>query len=114
MGGVLVKRPGNGRGRAANIAIYNTPEVPLLKRLLSFLLAFSLFAFAEGTKTWQQSTFDAFSRGTTKGIAIRSDGSLELAPSFQSLRWTLDLAIESSGCLDREAWVMSMRPAISN
>ncbi len=56
-----------------------------MKRLLIFLLAFSIIAFAEGTKTWQQSTFDEFSRGTTKGIAIRSDGSLELAPSFKSI-----------------------------
>ncbi|MEO6119840.1 MAG: hypothetical protein ABIP12_04050 [Terriglobales bacterium] len=56
-----------------------------MKRIAIFVLAFTMLAFAEGTKSWQQSTFDAFSRGTTKGIAIRSDGSLELAPSFQSL-----------------------------
>ncbi|HUQ49282.1 MAG TPA: hypothetical protein VM056_01075, partial [Terriglobales bacterium] len=56
-----------------------------MRRLPFVLLVFTLFAFAEGTKTWQQSTFDEFSRGTTKGIAIKSDGSLELAPSFKSL-----------------------------
>ncbi|HUR37716.1 MAG TPA: two-component regulator propeller domain-containing protein, partial [Terriglobales bacterium] len=56
-----------------------------MKRLLICTLAFTVLAFAEGTKTWQQSSFDEFSRGTTKGIAIRSDGSLELAPSFKSL-----------------------------
>ncbi len=64
---------------------YNIPEVPPLKRLAIFLLAFTLLAAGEGTKTWQQSSFDEFSRGTTKGIAIRSDGSLELAPSFKSI-----------------------------
>lgn len=56
-----------------------------MKRIALFVLTVSLFAAAEGTKTWQQSTFDAFSRGTTKGIAIRSDGSLELAPAFKSI-----------------------------
>jgi len=56
-----------------------------LKRIAFFVLTLSLLAAAEGTKTWQQSTFDAFSRGTTKGIAIRSDGSLELAPAFKSI-----------------------------
>ncbi len=55
-----------------------------MKRLALFLLATTLLA-AEGTKTWQQSSFDEFSRGTSKGIAIRSDGSLELAPSFKSI-----------------------------
>lgn len=56
-----------------------------MKRLALFLLVFTVLAAGEGTKTWQQSSYEEFSRGTTKGIAIRSDGSLELAPSFRSI-----------------------------
>lgn len=41
--------------------------------------------FAEGTRTWEQSKFDELSRGTTKGVAIRSTGGLQLAPAFKQL-----------------------------
>ena len=40
-------------------------------------------ALAEGTRTWEQSKFDDLSKGTAKGVAVRSLGGLELAPSFQ-------------------------------
>ena len=42
-------------------------------------------ALAEGTRTWEQSRFDEFTKGTATAIAIRSVGSLELAPTFKSL-----------------------------
>jgi sugar lactone lactonase YvrE len=42
-------------------------------------------AFAEGTRTWEQSKFDELTKGTAAGIAIRSSGGLELAPTFKSL-----------------------------
>ena len=42
-------------------------------------------AFAEGTRTWEQSKFDELTRGTATGVAIRSMGGLELAPTFKSL-----------------------------
>jgi hypothetical protein len=56
--------------------------------LLAILLAVTSAAFAEGTRTWQQSSFDEFEKGTANGIAIGSDGSLELAPSFRTLATT--------------------------
>jgi len=63
------------------------PNVP---RLLPVLLFFSLLtptlsitAAAEGTRTWEQSKFDDLVKGTATGIAIRSSGGLELAPSFK-------------------------------
>ena len=40
---------------------------------------------AEGTRTWQQSSFEELSKGTSNGVAIRSTGGLELAPSFKPL-----------------------------
>ena len=42
-------------------------------------------AFAEGTRTWEQSKFDELIKGTATGVAIRSGGGLELAPTFKSL-----------------------------
>jgi sugar lactone lactonase YvrE len=55
--------------------------------LLTILLA-TTCVFAEGTRTWQQSSFEEFEKGTAKGIAIRSDGILELAPSFKAVTTT--------------------------
>src|SRR5581483_3419735 len=52
---------------------------------LALALACALPAFAEGTRTWRQASFDDFEHGTAKGIAIRSDGDLVLAPSFKSV-----------------------------
>src|SRR5215472_17115798 len=51
------------------------------------LLAGSV-AFAEGTQIWRQTKFEDFEKGTSKGVAIRSDGTLELAPSFKVLYTT--------------------------
>src|SRR5260370_102561 len=42
-------------------------------------------AAAEHTRRWRQSTYDEFLKGTTHGIAVRSDGRLELAPKFTQL-----------------------------
>ncbi|HUL14854.1 MAG TPA: hypothetical protein VLV88_02575 [Terriglobales bacterium] len=42
-------------------------------------------ARAEHTRRWRQSTYDEFMKGTAQGIAVRSDGKLELAPKFAEL-----------------------------
>ena len=42
-------------------------------------------AAAEGTRTWEQSKFEDLVKGTANGVAIRSNGGLELAPSFKLL-----------------------------
>ena len=42
-------------------------------------------AAAEGTRSWEQSKFDDLVKGTATGVAIRSNGGLELAPSFKLL-----------------------------
>ena len=41
--------------------------------------------WAQTTRTWEQNSYDDFERGTAHGIAISSDGTLTLAPSFTSL-----------------------------
>ena len=40
---------------------------------------------AEHTRRWRQSTYEEFQKGTAKGVAVRSDGHLELAPKFTLL-----------------------------
>ncbi|HZR27151.1 MAG TPA: hypothetical protein VFA71_00110 [Terriglobales bacterium] len=50
-----------------------------------FLLLSTVCGFAEGTQTWEQSKFEEFEKGTTHGVAIRSEGDLELAPQFKAL-----------------------------
>jgi hypothetical protein len=59
--------------------------------LISFFLsataisALGPLAHADGTRTWEQSRFDDLTKGTATGVAIRSSGGLELAPSFKLL-----------------------------
>src|ERR1043166_1861677 len=59
-----------------------------LKAGLAIALVAALFsvcagiATAEHTRRWRQSTYEEFLKGTTHGIAVRSDGRLELAPQF--------------------------------
>ena len=59
-------------------------------------------AFAEGTRTWEQSKFDDLTKGTATGVAIRSAGGLELAPAFKTLYTTPStyiwaLAVDDAG-----------------
>ncbi|MGH9677074.1 MAG: hypothetical protein ACRD36_08225, partial [Candidatus Acidiferrum sp.] len=53
--------------------------------LLSFLYLLSLPLHAEHTRRWRQSTYEEFLKGTAQGVAVRSDGRLELAPKFTLL-----------------------------
>lgn len=48
--------------------------------LLFFLVSPALRA--EHTRNWRQSSYDEFLKGTPEGVAVRSDGRLELAPKF--------------------------------
>ena len=65
------------------------------------LLLLVSFAFAEGTRTWEQSKFEELIKGTTKGVAVRSTGGLELAPAFTALSTTPSTYIWSIAA-DRE------------
>jgi len=51
--------------------------------LLYFLTSLPLLA--EHTRRWRQSTYEEFLKGTARGVAVRSDGRLELAPKFTLL-----------------------------
>jgi sugar lactone lactonase YvrE len=61
-------------------------------------------AIAEHTRTWRQASYEDFLKGTPHGVAVRSDGRLELAPKFTliadadaSYLWSL--RVDSKGTL---------------
>ena len=60
----------------------------LLSPLILSIFAFSTLTLAEGTRTWEQSRFDELTKGTAKGVALRSAGGIELAPAFKALATT--------------------------
>ena len=52
---------------------------------LFLCLLTSLPLLSEHTRRWRQSTYEEFLKGTAHGVAVRSDGRLELAPKFPLL-----------------------------
>ena len=67
-------------------------------------LAAAAPALSEHTRWWRQSTFEEFDKGTAKGVAVRSDGKLFLAPRFAefadaSLAYLLRIRADSKGNL---------------
>jgi outer membrane protein assembly factor BamB len=75
------------RGYALDLNV-NTSAKPTVARFgLLYLLPFLYFlylpsAVAEHTRTWRQASYEDFLKGTPHGVAVRSDGRLELAPKF--------------------------------
>ena len=65
---------GNAKSAARAIALAGS--------LTACLLTISFVTHAEHTRRWRQSTYDEFLKGIAKGVAVRSDGHLELAPKF--------------------------------
>jgi WD40 repeat protein len=59
----------------------------MMKKILFVLIviAFASLALAEGTRQWKETGYDDFEKGTTRGIAIRSTGQIELAPAFKAI-----------------------------
>jgi hypothetical protein len=53
--------------------------------LLLFCCGVTFTANAEHTRRWRQATYEEFLKGTARGVAVRSDGRLELAPKFALL-----------------------------
>jgi sugar lactone lactonase YvrE len=54
-------------------------RIALAALLVCFIATSSI---ADHTRRWRQSTYEEFLKGTAKGVAVRSDGHLELAPKF--------------------------------
>jgi sugar lactone lactonase YvrE len=59
----------------------------VMKRALTVLIVLACIcvAVAEGTRQWKETGYEEFQRGTTRGVAIRSTGQLELAPAFKAI-----------------------------
>ena len=53
--------------------------------LLCFITSSFSLLHAEHTRRWLQTTYEEFLKGTAHGVAVRSDGRLELAPKFTLL-----------------------------
>jgi hypothetical protein len=80
----------------------------VLAKVLAIAVAGVLLAtvpvLAEHTRWWRQSSFEDFDKGTAKGVALRSDGLLFLAPRFAefadaNLAYLLALRSDSKGNL---------------
>jgi hypothetical protein len=74
--------------------------IPALLALLVYVAP----AVAEHTRFWRQSDYDAFQKGDAKGVAVRSDGTIVLAPKFTpfadaSLAYLWSLRVDSHGDL---------------
>ncbi len=70
-----------------------------LALVCSFLLT---TGWAQTTRTWEQTKYDDFEKGTAHGVAISSDGNLTLAPAFSALytspsTYIWDVAADSAG-----------------
>jgi sugar lactone lactonase YvrE len=71
---------------------------------LAIVLAVALPVAAEHTRFWRQSRYDEFVKGAAHGVAMRSDGTLELAPQFSDvgdadLAYLWALRLDSKGNL---------------
>lgn len=78
----------NSRKQLASYQISSTRRFSFMRVFYLVCLALllgSLPSFAEHTRRWRQSSYDDFLKGTAHGVAVRSDGHLELAPKFTLL-----------------------------
>jgi outer membrane protein assembly factor BamB len=60
-------------------------QIKIFSLLFCFATSLASPLHAEHTRTWRQSTYEDFLKGTATGVAVRSDGRLELSPRFQLL-----------------------------
>jgi outer membrane protein assembly factor BamB len=82
----------------------NTASRPATLFLLAAALLAAVPALAEHTRWWRQTSFEEFDKGTAKGVALRSDGKLFLAPRFAefadaNLAFLLQIRADSKGNL---------------
>ena len=71
-------------------------------RLALLCLLLAVTCWAQSTRTWEQTRYDDFEKGTSHGVAISSDGKLTLAPAFTSLytspsTYLWDIASDAQG-----------------
>jgi hypothetical protein len=86
---------------AKSAALVRPPAWPVLAALVFVIAAPAL---AEHTRWWRQTTFEDFDKGTAKGVALRSDGKMFLAPRFSefadaNLAYLLQIKADAKGNL---------------
>src|ERR1700675_2763639 len=69
------------RRRPRSKSRFNT-RFPRTLAACLLIVAFAFVAHAEHTRRWRISTYEEFLKGKANGVAVRSDGRLELAPKF--------------------------------
>lgn len=79
------------------------PPIAILA-VLALIVCAALPLAAEHTRFWRQSRYDEFEKGVAHGVAMRSDGTLELAPQFAdvgdaNLAYLWALRLDSKGNL---------------
>jgi outer membrane protein assembly factor BamB len=79
-------------------------RIVILSLLLCFVTSSFSLLYAEHTRRWLQTTYEEFLKGTARGVAVRSDGRLELAPKFTLLAdadasYLWSLRLDSKGTL---------------
>jgi sugar lactone lactonase YvrE len=80
--------------------------------VITLFLATVLTLFAEGTRTWEQSKYEDFVKGTAHGVAISSVGTLELAPGFKLVASTPSSAVWAAAIgSQQEIYVATGAPA---
>jgi WD40 repeat protein len=72
--------------------------------LAAIVLAAASPLLAEHTRWWRQATYEDFDKGTAKGVALRSDGKIFLAPRFAEfadadLAYLLQIRADAKGNL---------------
>ncbi len=88
--------------RGATTAALARPGALILLAAIVFSIAVP--ALAEHTRWWRQTTFEEFDKGTAKGVALRSDGKIFLAPKFAefadaNLAYLLQIRADAKGNL---------------
>jgi WD40 repeat protein len=72
------------RRKNSRLAALHSRVTPFLC-LLCLLCLLPSSLFAEHTRRWLETSYEEFLKGTAHGVAVRSDGRLELAPKFTLL-----------------------------
>ncbi len=69
--------------RSTDGALRSPQRTAILSLVICCAALLPCSVYGEHTRTWRQSTYEDFLKGTATGVAVRSDGRLELSPRFQ-------------------------------
>jgi sugar lactone lactonase YvrE len=83
---VTIEMPKPTHANSSSTGRFRAPaRIVFLTLLLCFVTSSFSLLRAEHTRRWLETTYEEFLKGTAHGVAVRSDGRLELAPKFTLL-----------------------------